>query len=63
VPIYLVEGQYEARGRKVPAQQWFDALDAPTKAWIDMPQSGHRPSFEQPDRFAEVMRTVLTETR
>jgi proline iminopeptidase len=63
VPVYLVEGVHEARGRAIPAREWFDALEAPTKAWVDMPGAGHRPNFEQPDRFAELMRTVRNESR
>jgi proline iminopeptidase len=63
VPVYLVEGVHEARGRAIPAREWFDTLDAPAKAWIDVPGAGHRPNFEQPGRFAEVMRTVLAEAR
>ena len=63
VPVHLVEGVNEAHGRAVPAREWFDVLQAPTKVWAELPQSGHRPAFEQPERFAEVMRTVLAETR
>ena len=63
VPVYLVVGQHEAPGRAVPAREWFDALDAPTKRWIELPQSGHRPQFEQPAGFAAQMRTVLSDTR
>ena len=39
------------------------ALDAPAKTWVDMPGAGHRPNFEQPDRFAALMRAVVAETR
>jgi pimeloyl-ACP methyl ester carboxylesterase len=63
VPVYLVEGEHEALGRVVPAREWFDLLDAPSKQWIDLPQSGHRPHFEQPADCAGVLRTVLSETR
>jgi proline iminopeptidase len=63
VPVYLVEGASEARGRIVLAREWFDALDAPTKRWVELPRSGHRPQFEQPALFAAEMRTVLAETR
>ena len=31
VPVYLMEGRFEAPGRLGPAQQWFDLLDAPAK--------------------------------
>lgn len=62
VPVYLVEGVSEARGRVEPAHQWFDVLDAPTKQWIDVPNAGHRALFEQPARFAELMNTIRAET-
>ena len=63
IPIYLVQGRHEARGRAVLAQERFDTVDAPTKKWIEFAQSGHRPLFEEPDRFAEVMRSVLADVR
>ena len=31
VPVYLVAGAHEARGRAVLAEEWFAMLDAPTK--------------------------------
>lgn len=62
VPVYVVTGEHEARGRVVLSREWFAALEAPSKQWIELPQSGHRPHFEQPAAFAEVMRTVLSET-
>ena len=63
VPVYLMEGRFEAPGRLGPAQQWFNLLDAPTKQWITFDTSGHRPLFEQPDLFHQVMLdTVLAHT-
>ena len=63
VPVYLMEGRFEAPGRLGPAQQWFDLLDAPTKQWITFDTSGHRPLFEQPDLFHQKMTdTVLAQT-
>jgi len=62
VPVYMVLGEYEARGRAVLANEWFDLLDAPSKQRIVFDQSGHRPSFEQPADFARLMRTVAAAT-
>ena len=62
VPVYLVAGVHEARGRAVLAQEWFGMLDAPTKEWIVFAHSGHRPSFEEPAAFAELMTRVRNET-
>jgi pimeloyl-ACP methyl ester carboxylesterase len=63
VPVYLVQGRHEARGRAVLANAWFDLLQAPTKQLIIFADSGHRPLFEEPDRFHSVMlERVLAET-
>ncbi len=62
VPVYLLTGGHEARGRAVLADEWFELLDAPTKEAIVFEHSGHRPSFEEPGRFAELMRRVRDET-
>jgi pimeloyl-ACP methyl ester carboxylesterase len=62
VPVYLVHGRYEARGRDVPLREWFEVLEAPTKELRIFERSGHRPTFEQPAAFVEVMLEVLVET-
>jgi len=64
VPIYLVQGRFEARGRAELVEEWFEMLQAPNKEMIVLDTSGHRSLFEQPDRFHQVMtETVLAETR
>ena len=64
VPVYLVEGRHEARGRAVLAEEWFTMLQAPTKQLIMFENSGHRPQFEEPELFQRVMLdTVLAQTR
>ncbi len=55
VPVFLVQGRFEASGRAEPAAEWFDRLAAPHKEWIELGTSGHRPLFEQPEEFHEVM--------
>ena len=64
VPVYLVQGRYEARGRSELAEEWFEMLEAPNKEMIVFETSGHRPLFEQPGLFHQVMtETVLAETK
>jgi proline iminopeptidase len=64
VPVYLAQGRHEAPGRQLLAQEWFDLLEAPSKKLTYFETSGHRPLWEQPDEFAELMSdTVLAETR
>jgi len=55
VPVYLVQGGHEARGRAVLATEWFEMLQAPYKELIVLDTSGHRPIFEQPEQFHDVM--------
>jgi pimeloyl-ACP methyl ester carboxylesterase len=59
VPVYVVIGIHEARGRALLANEWFEMLEAPSKEMIVFEHSGHRPLFEEPAAFAEVMKRVL----
>ncbi|HSK32630.1 MAG TPA: alpha/beta hydrolase [Propionicimonas sp.] len=61
VPVYIVEGRFEPRGRKDLARDWFDHLKAPEKRWVEFETSGHRPLFEQPAEFAQLMRTIAAD--
>lgn len=64
VPVFLVQGKYEARGRSALAEEWFKMLQAPHKKLIVLDTSGHRPIFEQPDEFHAVMvNDVVPESR
>jgi pimeloyl-ACP methyl ester carboxylesterase len=62
VPVTLVIGAHEARGRAVLAEAWFEVLDAPSKELVVFEHSGHRPSFEQPAAFVSVMTRLVEET-
>ncbi|MBS3789207.1 MAG: alpha/beta hydrolase [Candidatus Bipolaricaulota bacterium] len=62
VPVYIVMGKYEARGRETPAREWFGLLEAPTKELIEFDNSGHRPHFEEPAKFSSIMSRVADET-
>jgi proline iminopeptidase len=54
-----MEGRFEAPGRLGPAKQWFNLLEAPSKQLITFDTSGHRPLFEQPDLFGQLMSTTV----
>ncbi|MCU0314030.1 MAG: alpha/beta hydrolase [Solirubrobacteraceae bacterium] len=63
VPVYLVQGAEEARGRAELAQEWFAQLRAPRKRLIMIDHAGHRPLFERPAEFRRAMAgTVLPQT-
>jgi proline iminopeptidase len=62
VPVYMVLGRHEARGRALPANEWFDMLKAPSKQLIIFEHSGHRPLFEEPAAFVSIMTGILADT-
>jgi len=62
VPVYVLEGKYEAAGRETPARQWFASLSAPIKRYVVFANSGHTPQYDEPGRFAEFMGEVLRAT-
>jgi proline iminopeptidase len=62
IPLYMVLGEHEARGRAVLANEWFELLDAPSKEAFIFEGSGHRAHFDQPGKFAEVMSHVLEQS-
>lgn len=63
VPVYLVEGQYEAAGRETLAREWFDLLEAPSKEYIVFENSGHTPPYDEPGRFADLMSRIQQSTQ
>ncbi len=60
VPYVLVIGEHEARGRAVLADEWFAMLEAPVTERVVFEGSGHRPNFDEPARFAELMASLAT---
>ncbi|HLU52827.1 MAG TPA: alpha/beta hydrolase [Acidimicrobiia bacterium] len=58
VPLYMVLGEHEARGRAVLAEEWFAMVEAPAKERFVFEGAGHRANFDRPGEFATVMRKV-----
>lgn len=62
VPVYLAQGRHEAPGRQLLAQEWFTQLSAPSKQLTYFDTSGHRPLWQQPTQFHDLMTDVLADT-
>jgi proline iminopeptidase len=58
VPVWLVMGRHEARGRVEPARAWFDALQAPEKHWVVFEGSSHRANVERPAAYASLLADI-----
>ena len=63
VPVWVVMGEHEARGRVAPARAWFDALRAPEKHWVVFEASSHRANFERPAAYGELLDEVVAATQ
>ncbi|MEZ4831633.1 MAG: alpha/beta hydrolase [Caldilineaceae bacterium] len=61
VPVTVVLGEHEARGRAVLAHEWFDQLEAPAKQMIIFERAGHRAHFDDPAAFAALMAQIVDE--
>ncbi|HZA71334.1 MAG TPA: alpha/beta hydrolase [Propionibacteriaceae bacterium] len=55
VPVYVLDGANELRGRRELAHDWFEGLTAPHKELITYPDAGHAVAFEQADAFLRLM--------
>ncbi|HSJ00511.1 MAG TPA: alpha/beta hydrolase [Patescibacteria group bacterium] len=55
VPVYVLDGEHELRGRRDLALEWFEGLSAPTKELITYADAGHSVVFEQADAFHRLM--------
>jgi pimeloyl-ACP methyl ester carboxylesterase len=58
VPVYVLDGAAELRGRRELMMEWFDDLQAPSKQRVTYRDAAHSVAFEQAD---EVLR-LLNET-
>lgn len=59
VPVYILQGAWDFQTSTVVAKEYFDALEAPDKQYHLFEHSAHSPMIEEPERFAEVLRSVL----
>ena len=55
VPVYVLDGANELRGRRELAHEWFAQLAAPHKELITYADAGHAVAFEQVDAFRHLM--------
>jgi pimeloyl-ACP methyl ester carboxylesterase len=55
VPVYVLDGENELRGRRELAHEWFSQLNAPHKQLVTYEDAGHAVAFEQVDAFLRLM--------
>lgn len=55
VPVYVLDGVNELRGRRELAHEWFAQLAAPHKEMITDADAGHAVVFEQADALLRLL--------
>lgn len=61
VPVYFALGAADMVTPVSQARDYFGKLIAPKKRWYAFERSAHFPFYEEPERFAEVMREIKAE--
>lgn len=59
VPVYLLDGEAELRGRRDLALEWYEALEAPIKRIYAFEDAAHSVAFEQFEALARIARDEL----
>ena len=60
VPVYLTEGRHDQNTPIPIAKAWFDQLKAPRKEWIWFESSAHSPIKNEPIRWGNEVRRIVT---
>lgn len=59
VPVYVIQGEGELAARNDLALEWFNALQAPSKWIVTLPDSGHSVAYEQFEEFHRILVDVV----
>lgn len=60
VPVHFIQGKKDGIAPFDIAVSYFDFLDAPTKSFTPFEESAHMPQYEEPQKFAALIREKLT---
>jgi pimeloyl-ACP methyl ester carboxylesterase len=59
VPVYLLDGAAELKGRRDLAIEWFDGLQAPTRLRVTFAGAAHSVAFEQADAVQQLLNDTI----
>jgi pimeloyl-ACP methyl ester carboxylesterase len=63
IPVYILQGSYDYETTFNVAKQYFDSLSAPVKKFYTFENSAHSPIFEEPEKFGEIIKEILSEQK
>lgn len=59
VPSYFMSGRHDLTVNRDLSEEYFEKLECPLKRFYTFENSAHSPMFEEPEKFLEIMMTVL----
>ena len=62
IPVYFIMGKYDYQTPTEIVKDYYDILEAPSKNLIIFEESAHCPNYEEPEKFAKVMKNIYKET-
>lgn len=63
VPVTLVHGSEDLVNPGSCVRSWYDALQAPAKAFVPMERTGHLAAFTRPGEFTDVLAPLAAQLR
>jgi len=62
VPVYITHGKYDYQVSYTLANNYFDEINAPEKAFVTFENSAHSPNMEEPEKFVQTVREFASNT-
>ena len=62
-PVHFLQGMNDAVAPVEIARSYFEFLKCPSKTFVEFKHSAHMPHLEEPNKFADVIRTTLDKPR
>ncbi|MEJ2703429.1 MAG: alpha/beta hydrolase [Sedimentisphaerales bacterium] len=62
VPVHFFQGRYDYSTPGEVVERYYETLDAPQKSLVWFEQSAHFPQWEEPQKFADELLRILSET-
>ena len=62
VPVFLIQGKHDWQTPTVLVEKYYNILEAPKKELHIFNKSGHIPSFEEPEKFIEIIKQRVLPT-
>ena len=61
IPFYIIHGGFDYVTSLTIAEEYLSVLQAPKKEFFTFPGSAHSPNLEEPEKFVEIVRKIISE--